>query len=108
MDTPSTSLPHSSASSPPSAVPTLRVATWNLARSGGPDRVALIADHQLDLLCAQEVTTRAHEQLIASDVFDWGLHSLDHRPGPSTPEDRSDWVSPSTAGARSASGARGS
>lgn len=82
MNDPSASRPLSSASSPPSGVPILRVATWNVARSGGPDRVALIADHQLDLLCAQEVTARTHAQLIASGVFDWGLHSLDHRPGP--------------------------
>lgn len=65
---------------PVSAQPALRVATWNIARSGGPDRAAVIAAQRLDLLCAQEVTANAHVQLLASGEFDWGLLSLDHRP----------------------------
>jgi hypothetical protein len=57
------------------------VATWNLARSGGTDRTDLLAAEGVELLCAQEVTARAHEEVLSSGLFDWGLLSLHHLGG---------------------------
>lgn len=68
------------AANPTGRAPSIRAATWNLARSGGADRTQLLADQHVELLCAQEVTRRAHDDILASGVFGWGLLSLDHRP----------------------------
>src|SRR4051794_15759331 len=58
----------------------LRVATWNLRGSGGADRVELMKDQDLDLLCGQEVTAGAFKQVMASKLFGWGTLSFEHHP----------------------------
>ena len=63
-------------------IPPLRVATWNVNRSGGADRQTLLAEHRPHLLCAQEVTWQAFDDLLASGTFDWAAFSLDHHPRP--------------------------
>jgi hypothetical protein len=58
----------------------VRVGTWNLLRSGASDRVQLVVEQELDLLCAQEVTRAAYDDLVMSGEFTWGAFSLDYRP----------------------------
>ena len=58
----------------------MRIATWNLERQCGPDRLDLVRECNLDVLCGQEVTSAAYEAMVASGLFGWSVFSLDHRP----------------------------